>query len=394
VSATSISSVGRTTIGAVDVAGAYELSVLGDANAINVLAAELDVLAKQSIEFNAFYSSWMLIAALEFLVPVGVMIVVIRHMRDGITGVFPFELQRRFRGLPIPALRSWRHPYCFLCTPLISQPHARETLSQLMSWVESSRSPAHLIEFDLVSGDNKFFDLLKTEMQSRNWVSHSMSYERATFRPAESATTGLSGKHLKELRRLERRLGDEGACTYRTLSADESIEPWIDNFLQLEASGWKGREGTALGSDAKSQGYFRQVALAARTHDSVQMLAIEINGVPVAMKCNFIANDISFAFKIAYDEKYAKYSPGVLLEMFNMKNLVEHCPEITMMDSCAMPDHFMINRLWTGRRTMTNCLAASHGLSALMIRNWPRYHRVRLFLKERLFKKTEHAVGK
>ncbi len=386
--------IARATLNAADIASAYEVSVLSDANSVGAVAAELDVLAKECLELNAFYSSWMLTAALECLLPVGIMLVVIRHMQHGITGVFPFELQHRFRGLPIRALKSWRHPYCFLCTPLISQLHASETLSTLLSWVESDRAPADLIEFELVSGDGRFFELLKTEMQRRKWVSHSASYERATFRPAENEKTGLSGKHLKELRRLERRLAEEGVCSYRTLSEIEPIEPWIDNFLQLESSGWKGRGRTALNSDQRSLDYFRQTTLAARARSSIQMLSIEVDGTPIAMKCNFIADNIAFAFKIAYDEKYAKYSPGVLLELFNMRNLMDRCSGIAMMDSCAMPDHFMINRLWTGRRTISSCLAASSGLSALMIRNWPRYHRLRLFFTTRVFRRAAHVVAK
>jgi hypothetical protein len=53
------------------------------------------------------------------------------------------------------------------------------------------------------------------------------------------------------------------------------------------------------------------------------------------------------AFKITYDEAYAKYSPGVLLELENIRQLHQGC--LSWMDSCAAPNRFMINQLWPER---------------------------------------------
>ena len=85
------------------------------------------------------------------------------------------------------------------------------------------------------------------------------------------------------------------------------------------------------------------------------MLALELNGKPIAQKCNFLAENGSYAFKIAYDEDYARYSPGLLLEIENIEHF-HATPEIEWMDSCAVPDHFMINRLWLDRRTIQTVL--------------------------------------
>ena len=111
------------------------------------------------------------------------------------------------------------------------------------------------------------------------------------------------------------------------------------------------------------------------------MLAIELDGVPIAMKCNFLAGEGAFAFKIAYNERCSRYSPGVLLELFNMSNLAERSPETRWMDSCASPQHFMIDRLWTGRRTLVDSLMASQGVAALLVRHLHRYRPVRDFLR-------------
>ena len=88
------------------------------------------------------------------------------------------------------------------------------------------------------------------------------------------------------------------------------------------------------------------------------ILASRVAGRPVAMKCNFLAGRGSFAFKIAFDEDYAHFSPGMLLEIENIRRL-HATADIGWMDSCAVPDHFMINRLWPDRRIIQTVLVST-----------------------------------
>jgi hypothetical protein len=70
----------------------------------------------------------------------------------------------------------------------------------------------------------------------------------------------------------------------------------------------------------------------------------------LAMLVNFMCAPGSFSFKTAFDEDYARFSPGVLLQIENLA-LLEH-PHIAWCDSCAAEGHPMIDSLWTGRRAV------------------------------------------
>ena len=76
------------------------------------------------------------------------------------------------------------------------------------------------------------------------------------------------------------------------------------------------------------------------------------------MKCNLRAGDAVFCFKIAFDEEFAKFSPGIQLELDNVERFHEGS---AWMDSCATPDHPMINRLWPDRRRIRTVLLPSPG---------------------------------
>jgi hypothetical protein len=68
------------------------------------------------------------------------------------------------------------------------------------------------------------------------------------------------------------------------------------------------------------------------------------------MLATLIAPPGAYSYKTAFDERYARFSPGVLLQLENLA-LLER-PGIRWADSCAAPDHPMIDSLWRERRAI------------------------------------------
>lgn len=160
------------------------------------------------------------------------------------------------------------------------------------------------------------------------------------------------------MRRQERRLSELGRLEYVELEPGGDVEAWIHDFLQLEASGWKGRQGSAFASSEAGRKFFLAVATEAFRRGRLIMLALRLNGRPIAQKFNLLAGAGSFSVKIAYDENYVLFSPGVHLELENIRRL--HAKrEIQWMDSCAVESHFMIDHLWIDRRTIQTVLVAT-----------------------------------
>ena len=78
------------------------------------------------------------------------------------------------------------------------------------------------------------------------------------------------------------------------------------------------------------------------------------------MLANFLTAPGSFSFKTAYDEEYARYSPGVLLQRENLEILSRS--DIAWCDSCAAPDHPMIERIWREKRSVVRVSVALGGI--------------------------------
>src|SRR3546814_16764560 len=68
-----------------------------------------------------------------------------------------------------------------------------------------------------------------------------------------------------------------------------------------------------------------------------------------------------FSFKIAFDETMSRFSPGVLIEIDNLRRVLNR-DDLDWMDSCAAADHPMIDSLWGERRQIVQYRVALRGV--------------------------------
>ena len=340
----------------------FRFEVAHDSAALKAHLAAWEALAERALEPNVFYEPWMLLPAIDSYAGPRLR-VVLAYEGPSLCGIFPFEAAAQFRGLPVRYLRLWKHIHCYLATPLVDRSRAPACLAGLLDWLAKDPRGAGVVEWGLVGGDGPFERALMRvldETSRRRFVSQTS--ERAYLRPHGDAErffdAVLTTKRRGEYRRLERRLAELGALEYAELQHPAQAPAWIAQFLELEASGWKGRRGSALAIGEPNRRFFERTALGAAARGRLMMLALKLGGRPVAMKCNFLAGGGAFTFKIAYDEAYAKYSPGLLLELENIRCL-HRMPALSWMDSCADAGHFMANRLWPDRRSLMTLITAS-----------------------------------
>lgn len=327
-------------------------------------------LVQQALEPNCFYEPWMLLPAVRHLRRKENLqfALVYRETSAGereLCGLFPFERRRSFQGIPVRMLSLWRHRHAVLCAPLLHRDYAADALTACLRWAGADRRGSALLEMPLVPAEGRFAQVLVDVTNELGAMTFPVeTFTRALLRPARTAEdyikTALAPKRRRELQRMRRRLEELGKLETRRFGPGDDPRPWIDQFLQLEARGWKGGEQTALACAANERGYFTDIVGAARDRGQLMMLGLFLDDRPIALKCNFRTGAGAFAFKIAFDEHYDKFSPGVQLELDNIA-AAHQLDGLQWMDSCAVANHPMINRLWTGRRTIQHVLLSTGG---------------------------------
>ena len=159
-------------------------------------------------------------------------------------GFFPLVLRRGYKGVPVRYLTLWQHDYSYCGAPLLRRETAAACLAYLFDSVVAQQ--AALVDLPLVPGHGRFHNLLVDYLHASGRLSYEADcYSRGLLIPHADAETYLAatmpGKRRKGLNRLLRRLGDTGdRLEFRTLEPGEALQPWLDDFLKLEASGWKG----------------------------------------------------------------------------------------------------------------------------------------------------------
>jgi hypothetical protein len=315
-------------------------------------AAHWDALSVAASEPNPFFERWFVSASIAHLdLPGDLRFAVLFNARGSVDGLMPLSSARHYGRLPLTHVTNHFHHNVFLGTPLIRAGQEHLFWDMLFSALDEAPWANGLLRLtDLADGGPVALALHASERQSDIIYRAERAFLESDLDADAYYAATVRKKKRKEIKRLQSRLFEQGAVSTQTLNSADDSEAWCDAFLALEQSGWKGDSGSALGREADTSAFFRTMIRDGLSAGRIEILKFSLDDKPLAMLINFMTLPGSFSFKIAYDEDFARYSPGVLIQLENLK-LLERAG-FGWMDSCAAPDHPMINSLWGERRTM------------------------------------------
>ncbi|KZD21771.1 GNAT family N-acetyltransferase [Tardiphaga robiniae] len=318
-------------------------------------------LAQQAIEPNGYYlADWELAVNASARGRTGVA-ALSAWMSDAGTprliGLLPVITARRAYRLPLPALVS-ADPYGTLSTPLLDRDMAPDAVTRLLE--QARKAGAHALILENVSLDGAAMQAIRKSLTMQDLAprilqSHARACLDATRDAEDLLRDALGAKKLKELRRQRNRLAEHGDVTFDVARTPAEIAATIDTFLTLEASGWKGKRGTALTQDAGDSAFIRSATKALAEHGQCEIVTLRAGDTPVASGVLLRHLDRAFYFKLGVDERFAKLSPGVQLTLDVTRHLCAD-PVIASADSTANAGHPMIDPIWRGRLAIGDVL--------------------------------------
>jgi hypothetical protein len=157
------------------------------------------------------------------------------------------------------------------------------------------------------------------------------------------------------MRRLVRRLGDTGALLFTTATEPETVGAAIEDFFELEVRGWKGEAGSAALYYDDVRRFMKNAVTGLAAQGKAAINRIFIDGRAIAAAITLRSGDTAWFWKIAYDESFAQYSPGVVLTLAVTEDLVEDAT-LVRTDSCATANHPMIDHIWRERLELADRL--------------------------------------
>lgn len=316
-------------------------------------------LSARAIEANAFYHpAWARAVA--------------RHVKGqvGMRALLAWDSPRKRRliglmlvapawnclRLPIPVFVGW-YAYAPLTTPLLERDQPDNAARTLMGAAREAGAQALLLP--ALAQDGAVAAALRRATEPfaigpRVFNAHERARLDAT-QAIDAAVEALGAKKLKELRRQRNRLADTGEVNFRIAAPGAEAEAALEQFLALEAAGWKGAAGTALAAKQGDVAFMRE-ALPPMVRDGAAQIVTLTSGDKVVAAGVLLRHARrAYFFKIAYDESFAKSSPGVQLTLDITRAM---CADdaIDSVDSTAIANHPMIDHIWRDRQPIADLL--------------------------------------
>jgi CelD/BcsL family acetyltransferase involved in cellulose biosynthesis len=269
-----------------------------------------------------------------------------------LAGIWAFRERRPARLLP-RTLFIPPYDYAFVSSPVIDAQLMDEVMCALLDAIERDPALPKVFRAKYLDGDSPTHAALLKALAARGSSALTIA-ERP--RPYASRESGLkpSGSTRKKLRQDGNRLAALGAVDVVNERELAAVREAFEVFLAMEAEGWKGAQGTALLSVEADAVFARRLIgnLAARRNASVALLRLD--GRPIAAQVLLYSGDTAYTWKTAFDSRYGKYSPGMLL-IEKMTQLLFAMNGIEAVESCS-PDGSFMSQLWLGIRPTLDIL--------------------------------------
>lgn len=320
-------------------------------------------LAESAADPNPFFGPDFLMPFLEDMGPANVRLCAVTDRRTG-RWMMAAPMGRRRLGLGIPAATAWATEYGPLGTPLLDRTAPAGT-GEIFLKLATQAVGLPLVAFPYLPLDCAAAPLLKTAAwHPRDAHPEARAGHDGGAEGERQFTKAFSGKRRKELPRLVRRLSEQGEVRLESVRGEDAVR-MFETFMELEASGWKGKKGTALLNDPASTQFARRMIAARARSDGVRIDVFSVSGKAIAMLVILLEGNHAFSWKIAFDEDYAHFSPGSQVTLYALeKNLQDK--QLKSADSLAVPGHRMIEPLWRGRVRYATLLCAASPAGRLL----------------------------
>lgn len=234
---------------------------------------------------------------------------------EGLAALLPLyrDASSRPHRWRMPGAREVYEP----CDALYDSPEAAHRLAQAIA------GQSQPVSLDRIPAQSLLVPTLRAAMKGRGLVSvrSALPCPTITLGPAwEHPEDQFNAGRRSDFRRAARKAAAMGAVTYEVHAPDpDTFDRWFDEALDVELHSWKKEAGTAMASDRAKADFFRAFFRAASAAGTFRVAFVRIDGQPAAMQLAIEHAARFWLFKIGYDERFGKCSPGTLLMLHTLR---------------------------------------------------------------------------
>jgi CelD/BcsL family acetyltransferase involved in cellulose biosynthesis len=126
---------------------------------------------------------------------------------------------------------------------------------------------------------------------------------------------------LKGVQKRVRRFQRDGGTVQR-LKGDRAAEA-ITTAAQIESQSWQAQYGDPIFQRQSVRELFAEALRELEGRGELELWLAEMEGKPIAYEINFLSPDRIWLYRGGYDQEYARYGPGSVLEFYSIRTAWE-----------------------------------------------------------------------
>ncbi len=233
-----------------------------------------------------------------------------------IAALLPYRPRAVRLGIISCAASAWSSPFAPCSTPLVAARDVAGNVALLLDAVASR--PDRLWLMPHLAVESRIGAALIGEARRRGWAlavigrfARPVLDRRADY---EAYAAELPAGRRKDLGRRWRRLREHGEVALASVTRGDGLGEAVACFLQLEAAGWKGAQRTALASRPEMAGFAHDLFRDGPGPVGAMADTLTLDGRAIAASLALVCRGTAYLLKTAYDERHARFAPGLLLE--------------------------------------------------------------------------------
>lgn len=314
-------------------------------------------LCDRSLEDNVYYTPRYMSSLLQSVSKTDEVGFAVVWDRSYIVAFLPICLARFSLGPFRPKARAWQTAFTYGCTPLIDRSCGSSAADRLVDTLRLQHRGDWVVPTMNTGGETFSLFTSALERAGAHWRS-ARRFDRAALAPDHSfedhMNTHVAAKRRRDLARNRRRLEKLGSVRHAGFAAGEGLRSAVLAFLEMEAGGWKGKRGTALACREDTR-KFAELLFSTDGEGSISRAdVLYLGDRPIAVSLTVFGGSTGFTVKCTYDEEFASYGAGLLLEVDVIKSFLSEKWAMKL-DSGTAGTH-VIDGLWSDKIGVSDLL--------------------------------------
>lgn len=249
-----------------------------------------------------------------------------------LVGVFPYQTSRYRWLLPNRCYISMQNGFFGNGMPLIRSGYEVVVWEQFLDHLEKTPGTPNICYLERIACEGDSYRTLEKVLKdTQRDFYFTDQFERSAIHSELSHTEYIaehyskkSKKTASELRRQLRRLEELGTVQFEYSINPENNAKYLEQFLELENRGWKGQRGTSIACDAERVAMLKELINEKHNKPVYGFFVLTLDNKVIAIGLNYIQSGCLVTVKMAYDEEYRSYAPGLLLSWKTLELTLEH----------------------------------------------------------------------